>query len=166
MLIRPEGPADAPAIAEVTRLAFTYNDGLRENEMIEEIRTSGRFLPNLSLVAEVGGRTVGHVIVAPADLRGEPENPDRPRRVLYLGPISVLPEFQRRGIGSDLMRAVLGAVQGRPEPMVVLWGHSDYYPRFGFRRAAEFSLHPDTPTAMIYPLRNDLSAYAGLELPA
>ncbi len=164
--IRPERPGDAASIAEVTRLAFTYNGGVRENEMIGEIRASGRFLPDLSLVAEVGGRVVGHVIVAPTDLGGDPERPERPRRVLLLGPISVLPEFQRRGIGSALMRAALERVRGCPEPMVVLWGHSDYYPRFGFRPAAEFGLRPDTPAAMVYPLRGDLSAYAGLEMPA
>lgn len=164
--LRPESPTDAPAIAEVTRRAFTYNGGVRENEMIGEIHASGRFLPDLSLVAEVEGQVVGHVIVAPADLRGDEERPDRARRVLYLGPLSVLPEYQRRGIGSALMRAVLGRLTGRPEPMVVLWGHEDYYPRFGFRRASEFGLRPDSPAAMVYPLQHDLSAYAGLEMPA
>lgn len=164
--IRPEQPADATAIAEVTRLAFTDGGGVRENEMIGEIRASGRFLPDLSLVAEVEGQVVGHVIVAPAELRGDPEHPERPRRVLLLGPLSVLPEFQRRGIGSALMRSVLARLCGRSEPMVVLWGHEEYYPRFGFRRAAEFGLRPDTPAAMVYPLRDDLSPYAGLEMPA
>lgn len=134
--------------------------------MIGEIRASGRFLPDLSLVAEVGGRVVGHVIVAPTDLRGHPENLEQPRRVLLLGPLSVLPEWQRQGIGSALMRAVLRAARGRPEPMVVLWGHADYYPRFGFRPATEFGLRPDSPAAMVYPLQDDLAAYAGLEMPA
>lgn len=149
----------------MTRLAFTYNAGVLENEMIGEIRASGRLLPDLALVAEVGGRVVGHVIVAPAELRGDPEHPERPRRVLLLAPLSVLPEFQRRGVGSALMRDVLARARSRPEPMVVLLGHPEYYPRFGFRRAAEFGLSPDSPAAMVYPLHRDLSPYAGLELP-
>ncbi|MCP2015887.1 putative acetyltransferase [Deinococcus sp. HSC-46F16] len=163
--LRPERPADADTIAEVTRLAFTSNGGVRENEMIGEIRASGRFLPDLSLVAELGGRVVGHVLVSPTDLQGDPEQPERPRRVLLLGPLSVLPEFQRRAIGSALMRGVLARLQERPEPMVVLWGHEAYYPRFGFRPASDFGLEPDSPAAMVYPLRRDLSAYAGLKLP-
>ncbi|SMB90223.1 GNAT family N-acetyltransferase [Deinococcus hopiensis] len=104
----------------MTRLAFTYNGGLRENETIEQIRASGRFLPALSLVAEVEGQVVGHVIVAPTDPRGDLTRPGRPRRVLLLGPISVLPGVQRRGSGSALTPAVLERVRACAEPMVVL----------------------------------------------
>ena len=152
------------AIAEVTRLAFDKTQG-QEVQMVADYRAAPDFISALSLVAESGGRVVGHVITAPAELRGDPGDLLRPRRVLYLGPISVLPEFQRRGIGSALMRRTLDLCACRPEPMIVLWGHSDYYPRFGFRPAREFGLEPGSDAAMVYPLCSDIRAYAGLELP-
>ncbi|WP_243398156.1 GNAT family N-acetyltransferase [Deinococcus koreensis] len=79
--------------------------------------------------------------------------------------MSVLPEQQRQGIGSALMREALSRVRDSGEAMVVLWGHPEFYPRFGFRRASDFGLLPDTPAAMVYPLQADLRAYAGLSLP-
>ena len=167
--LRPETPADTDAITAVTRLAFDKTQG-QEVQMVTEYRASPDFIPALSLVAEVGGQVVGHVITAPAELRGDPDNLERPRRVLCLGPISVLPAFQCRGIGSALMERTLQLCAGRPDlhdsaPMIVLWGHSEYYPRFGFRPAREFGLKPDSDEAFVYPLRPDIRDYAGLELP-
>jgi putative acetyltransferase len=162
--LRPEMPTDTAAIAEVTRLAFDKTQG-QEVQMVADNRAAPEFIPELSLVAELDGQVVGHVITAPAELRGDPGDRERPRRVLALGPISVLPEFQRRGVGSALMERTLQVCAGRPEPMIVLWGHAAYYPRFGFRPAREFGLEPDSDEAFVLPLRPDIRAYAGLELP-
>lgn len=133
--------------------------------MVADRRASAHFIPELSLVAVQDGRVVGHVITAPTDLQGDVGNTERPRRLLLLGPISVLPEFQRQGIGAALMWRTLEVAATRPEPMIVLFGHSAYYPRFGFRPARDFGLKPDFDAAMVYPLRPDLSGYAGLSLP-
>ena len=162
--IRPETPADIAAIAEVTLCAFDQTNG-EEVQRVADCRASVRFIPELSLVAVLNGQIVGHVITAPADLQGDIENTERPRRVLLLGPISVLPEFQRQGIGAALMWRTLEVAVARLEPMIVLFGHSAYYPRFGFRPAHDCGLKPDFDAAMVYPLRPDLSAYAGLSLP-
>lgn len=62
--------------------------------------------------------------------------------VLALGPLGVHAELQHRGIGGALMHAVLGAAEALDEPMVVLLGHDEYYPRFGFRPAAEYGVTP------------------------
>ena len=167
--IRPEIAADIAAIANLTRRAFDKTNG-EEVQMVADFRARADFIPEFSLVAELGGMVVGHVITVPSILRGDEGNTERPRRVLLLGPLSVLPEFQRRGMGGQLLRRTLEVVACRPDlsgsaPMIVLWGHSDYYPRFGFRPARELGLRPDDDAAMVYPLREDLSEYAGLELP-
>ncbi|WP_425148050.1 GNAT family N-acetyltransferase [Deinococcus sp.] len=164
LLIRPEIPADIADIAEVTRRAFDRTKG-EEVEMVANCRASARFIPELSLVAVLDDRVIGHVLTARTDLHGDTDNSERPRRALLLGPISVRPEFQRRGVGATLIRRTLEIAAARPEPMIVLWGRSEYYPRFGFRPASDFGLLPYFKAAMVYPLQTDLSEYAGLSLP-
>jgi putative acetyltransferase len=65
--------------------------------------------------------------------------------VLGLGPLSVRPDWQRRGVGSALVHAVLGAADALGEPLVVLLGSAEYYPRFGFRPASEYGITPQRP---------------------
>ncbi len=151
------------AIARITRLAFDKTSG-EEVEMVARIRASPEFIPELSLVAEVNGQLVGHLLISLETLRhadGQPTD----HAVLMLGPLSVLPAFQRQGVGGALIRRGLSICHRRPEPMVTLFGHSDYYPRFGFRFAREFGLLPDWDAAMVYLLQDDLSAFRGLHLP-
>jgi putative acetyltransferase len=135
--LRGEQPDDRSAIADVTRAAFGSE---REARMSDAIRSSDGFVPELSLVAEVDGRVVGrvvgHVMLSYVELEGTD------RRVLELGPISVEPERQRTGIGSELVREALRRAQARDEPLVLVLGHPTYYPRFGFRPAAELGIHP------------------------
>ena len=152
----------------MTLQAFTWDDGAVENAMTDRFRASPEFRADWSLVAVLGGVIVGHVLVAPCELQGDNVQRDaanQPRRALMLGPMSVVPEHQCQGIGSALMRDVLGRVQGSGEALVVLWGHPEFYPRFGFRPASEFGLLPNTPEAMVCPLQADLSVYTGLSLP-
>jgi putative acetyltransferase len=105
-----------------------------EARLVRLIRASERFVPELSLVAEEEGRIVGHVLLSYVDLDGG--------RVLSLAPMGVLPEFQRRGIGGQLIRAALDAARDLGEDLVVLVGHPDYYPRFGFTRARTLGIEP------------------------
>lgn len=77
--------------------------------------------------------------------------------VLSLGPVAVLPAYQRQGAGGAAVRAALATASDRPEPAVVVLGHPEYYPRFGFRQAAEFGIqHPeyDGPALMAIALGN------------
>jgi putative acetyltransferase len=80
------------------------------------------------------------------------------RRALELGPMSVTPERQREGIGSALVREALRLAEERGEPLVLVLGHATYYPRFGFRLAAELGISPPDPSMsdeffMAVPLR-------------
>lgn len=131
MLIRREAPGDTDAIDAVHRAAF---DGPVEAELVHALRADEGWLPELSLVAEAGGEIVGHVVCTRAHVDDAP--------ALGLGPVGVAPARQRTGAGSALMHAVLGAADALGEPVVVLLGHTDYYPRFGFVPAASLGIRP------------------------
>jgi putative acetyltransferase len=136
LIIRAEEPEDRSAIAEVTSAAFGKDD---ETRMVDAIRDSDGYVPELSLVAELDGRIVAHVMLSYVGLAGNE------RRVLELGPISVAPEHQRAGIGSALVREALQRADQRQEPLVLVLGHADYYPRLGFRPARELGITPPDP---------------------
>lgn len=126
--IVPERVGDEAAIAEVTAEAFRghpYSHG-REAAVIAMLRREGAL--SVSLVARIGGDVVGH-IAASAVAVGETGAPGW----YGLGPLSVVPQRQRRGLGSALMRAVLDELVRRGARGCVLVGLAEYYLRFGFR---------------------------------
>jgi putative acetyltransferase len=132
MLIRRETPADLVPIRALTDRAFAPS--LIEGRLVDELRPDPGWIPSLSLVAELDGVVVGHVVCSRATVAGAP--------VLGLGPLSVDPPHQRRGVGSALMHAVLGAADALDEPLVVLLGDPRYYHRFGFVLADQFGIEP------------------------
>lgn len=148
VLIRREQPGDVDAIHTVHRAAF---DTALEADLVRALRADPGWLPELSLVAEDGGRLAGHVVCTRADIAGRP--------ALGLGPLGVLPERQRSGVGSALMHAVLGAADALGEPVVVLLGHRGYYPRFGFSPAARFGIEPPEPAWDDHFQARPLTAY-------
>lgn len=131
--VRPETPADFAAIAAVVEAAFRQAD---EARIVDEIRVSDGYVPELSFVAEERGDVVGHTMLSYVGLEHSP------RRLLELAPMAVLPEWQRQGVGSALARASLAAADERGEPLVLVLGHPSYYPRFGFRPASELGILP------------------------
>jgi putative acetyltransferase len=156
MLIRREAAADIPAVRDVHAAAFaggTIRAGAMPVEvpLLDALRTDPGWLPALSMVAVRDGRIVGHVVCTRADINGRP--------ALGLGPLGVLPAEQATGVGSALMHAILGAADALDEPIVVLLGHRDYYPRFGFRPAAEYAVEPPDPTWAAYFQVRPLAAY-------
>jgi putative acetyltransferase len=135
MLIRRETPADVARIDEVHRQAFT---GAVEADLVHALRADAGWVPALSLVSEdAGGRILGHVVCT--------EGSVGPTPVVGLGPIGVLPDVQRTGVGSVLMHAVIAAADALDYPLVVLLGHLDYYPRFGFVPALRLGVLPPEP---------------------
>ena len=128
MRIRPETDADHTAIRAVVAAAF----GSRvEADLVDAIRATDRFVPGLSLVAEVDGAVAGHVLVSYVDL--EPGSV----RVLQVAPLAVAPAHQRQGVGSALMNEAIRLVEARREPLLLVEGDPRYYGRFGFRRSDE-----------------------------
>jgi predicted N-acetyltransferase YhbS len=136
MELRPETEADHAAVANVTAAAF----GEPKNaSLLEAIRASAEFVPELTLVAEDGGRIVGHVMYSYSALEGSAV------QLLQLSPLSVVPDRQGEGIGAELTRESLRLADERGEPLVLVLGHPTYYPRFGFRPASTLGLLAPNP---------------------
>jgi putative acetyltransferase len=125
--VRPEAGADQEAIRHVHERAFAPSTA--EAKLVDELRAAGDLVPELCLVAEEGGEVVGHIAYSRARLESGHE-------VLALAPMAVLPERQRGGIGSALVRESLDRAAGTEFPLVVVLGHPEYYPRFGFEPGA------------------------------
>lgn len=141
MLIRQEVPADVRAIDCVHAVAFPPpGPGVEPVEvaLVQGLRGDAGWIPSLSLVAEDdAGLIIGHVVCTVGAVEDD--------KVLGLGPIGVLPENQGKGVGGALMHAVLGAADALGYPAVVLLGHLDYYPRFGFVTASRLGITPTEP---------------------
>jgi putative acetyltransferase len=138
---RPADPADVAAVRAVSVAAFPTD---AEARLLDALRAAGDCDPARSLVAEVAGIVVGHALLTAMIL----ERPDGRRnadRIVALGPVAVTPEWQKRGIGGELVRAVLAQAEREGAAALVLLGHPTYYPRFGFRPAREQGLLPPAP---------------------
>lgn len=137
-LIRTERPTDIAAIHAVTVTAFLHAPHTDHTEqfIVDALRRAGAL--SISLVAEQAGTIVGHVAVSPVTVS------DGAAGWFGLGPISVIPELQGRGIGSQLMHAALQQLRGQGAAGCVLLGDPAYYARFGFRPEPGLLL-PDVP---------------------
>ncbi len=122
--------------------------------MVELIRASAHYVPELALVAEENGIVVGHVMFSYATLVGDNE-----RRVLELAPVAVTAERQRDGIGSALIREGIARAEARGEPLIVVLGHPGYYPRFGFEPARAHGIEPPSPELAPAFMVRRLAAY-------
>ena len=131
--IRPEQPGDVAAIDVVNRAAFN-----QPNEATLVVLLREQASPLVSLVAETDGELVGHVLFSPVTLTGHAD-----ATIMGLAPMAVVPAMQRRGIGSLLIRAGLDACARLGCVAVVVLGHAQYYPRFGFRPASAFGLRSE-----------------------
>lgn len=126
IIIRDETPEDVRAIGEVTVAAFKTLEVSNQTEqfIIDALRSAGAL--SVSLVAELDGRVVGHIAFSPITLS------DGSTGWYGLGPVAVLPELQRQGIGTSLIREGLARLRALGGRGCCLVGHPDYYRRFGF----------------------------------
>lgn len=129
--IRHEQPGDEAAIRSVNEKAFGQTT---EADLVEALRR--RCPDRLSLVAEEGGRIVGHILFTPVVIDGNRPSP----RGMGLAPMAVLPEHQKGGIGSALVLSGLKILREQACPFVIVLGHPHYYPRFGFVPASRHGL--------------------------
>jgi len=134
--VRAEAPGDRVAVRHVDEEAFGRPD---EAQLVDLLRERGGAL--LSLVAVVRGRVVGHVLFTPVRL----ESPDRALDGAGLGPMAVLPAFQRAGVGSRLATDGIARLRADGCPFVVVLGHPEYYPRFGFVPASRHGVRCPWP---------------------
>jgi predicted N-acetyltransferase YhbS len=133
--IRRETAGDHQNITVVNNLAFGQKN---EGQLVMRLRKTKKFNPGLSLVAEVQGRIVGHILFYPIEIRSE----DKVFPSLALAPMAVLPEYQRQGIGSQLVEEGLKKARKLGFSSVIVLGHAAYYPRFGFEPAGKWGIRP------------------------
>ena len=136
--VRPETANDHAAIREVNALAFGREV---EARLVENLRRLPDFIPELSLVAAETGRVVGHILFSPMTI----ETKDGAVPALALAVLAVRPEFQNQGIGSALVREGLERCRSLGHRIVVVVGHPEYYPRFGFSPARARNLEAPFP---------------------
>ena len=137
VFIRSQAPADAAAVRVVTNRAFGHHEGV--GDLVDALAASPA---RLSLVAQSdSGDIVGHVMLSRGWVDAERELVD----VLILSPLSVDPDFQRRGIGGRLVRAALAGAESLGAPAVFLEGSWRYYPRFGFEPGEKYGFTAPSP---------------------
>jgi len=139
--IRHEQTEDYRTVENLTREAFwgSMNHATCDGEhlLVHKLRGLPSFVPELDFVAEVNGELVGHVIYSTAKVV-TPD--DREIQVLNFGPLSVLPPYKGKGVGSMLMRHSISEAKRLGYRAIVFYGHPDYYPRFGFGRGSAFGI--------------------------
>ncbi len=146
--MRPETPTDYEEIRALVTVTMRPNDA----ELVELIRGSENYIPDLALVAERAERVVGYALFSNVTLKGLEQ-----RSVLALAPLCVRPEWQRQGVGAALLRAGLDWADVHGAPLVTVLGHPDYYRRFGFEPSRRYDIEPpsdDVPEGvfMVKPL--------------
>ena len=150
--IRQERADDIAAVRDLNRRAFGQD---QESNIVDALRANGAAL--LSLVATLNGQVVGHIMYSPLSIDGKFEG-------AALGPMAVLPQCQRRGIGSRLIEAGNRKLKDDGCPFIIVVGHADYYPRFGFKPASEHGIKCewDVPDNVFMLLVLDQAKMAGV----
>ena len=160
MLIRRENESDYERIYDVVKAAFEsaeHADG-NEQEMVNALRNGDSYISELSLVAEIDGIIVGHVMFTKAWVGDMP--------VLALAPLSVIPEFQRKGVGTALITEGHRIAANLGFAYSVVLGSENYYPKFGYVSADTIGIQApfDVPREnfMVYKLRKDAPEACGV----
>lgn len=135
ILIRQETTADHPAITQIIKSAFKTEPFSDQTEhlLVARLRKSEAFIPELSLVAELNGEIVGHILLTKIQIRNETESYES----LALAPVSVAPVHQGKGIGGKLILKAHSIARELGFSLIILLGHAEYYPRFGYQPVHE-----------------------------
>ena len=138
-VVRSEREGDRDAVSTLVRSAYAavpYSDH-REHRMVEALRASTSFVPELSLVAEIGDNLAGHLLLTKITVAGRAIS----TRGLSLAPLSVAPEQQGLGVGSKLVTEAHKRAERLGFDYVVLVGLPDYYPRFGYEPLSDYPIN-------------------------
>ncbi|ESU26359.1 N-acetyltransferase GCN5 [Flavobacterium limnosediminis JC2902] len=136
--IRQENQNDYPKVHELIEAAFRnieYSDH-KEHFLVERLRKSDAFIPELSLVAEIENEIVGHILLTRLRIENQTESFES----LALAPVSVKPEFHGKGIGSRLITESHSIAKRLGYTSIILIGHKNYYPRFGYEPTSKYGI--------------------------
>lgn len=166
ILIRQELPEDYDSTEEMVKEAFLNEEYSNKTEhfLVKRLRNSDAFIPELSLVALTQAKeVVGHILLSKIKIKDGEKAADS----LALAPLSVRPDYQGKGIGSQLIRIAFTKAKEAGYHSVVVLGHKDYYPKFGFKPASLWNIHApfDVPDEVFMALElkeNALENAAGV----
>lgn len=136
--LRQETDSDHHEVFNLIRESF-QNEAMsdhREQFLVDRLRKSESFVPELSLVAESGNQILGHISLSKIKIKDNHHY----HEALALAPVSVLPEYQGKGIGGKLILEAHKKAREMNFIGIVLLGHADYYPRFGYKPASNFGI--------------------------
>ena len=136
--IQQETKSDEAFVFEIIKEAFQkeeYSDQ-QEHFLVERLRKSDVFIPQLSLSAKFENQIIGHILMTKIKIKNQENTYDS----LALAPVSVLPKFQGKGVGTQLIQEAHKKAKELGFESVVLLGHKDYYPKFGYKQAHTFSI--------------------------
>lgn len=131
--IRKETNEDFDSVYDLNLQAFNQ---IAEPELVDKLRLSDRFIPELSLLALLDNKIVGHILFTRIFIQSEGVN----KESLALAPMAVLPDLQKSGIGKQLIKSGLDKARSLGYESVIVLGHADYYPKFGFKPASAFGI--------------------------
>ncbi len=163
--IRQENPSDHLEVFKVVEAAFknlAISDQT-EQFLVERLRKSESFIPELSLVAEKEGEIVGHILLTKIKIVNPKESFDS----LALAPVSVKPSFQNQGIGGQLIRASHQVAKELGYQSIVLLGHENYYPRFGYEWTSKYGIElpfdaPEQNCMVVELVKDGLKGVSGM----
>jgi len=138
LIIRKESEIDYKNTEHVIEYAFKgmeFSDQTEHN-LVARLRKSDAFIPELSLVAEINGKIVGHVLLTKIVITNDEKEFDS----LALAPLSVMPEYQNKGIGSKLVAESFDIARGLGFQSVIVLGHPTYYSKLGFKPAGGWNI--------------------------
>ncbi len=155
VLIRLEAESDWREVESLTREAFwnLFKPGCDEHYLVHKLRQVPAFVRELTFVACCDGRIIGNIMYSRARVVNEAGGS---QEVLCMGPLAVLPEYQKHGVGAQLMRHSIERARELGYKGVVIYGHPAYYPRFGYRDAGDYGIH--------MPDGGNMDAFMALEL--
>jgi putative acetyltransferase len=139
LIIRNENEKDYRNVEQLIREAFwnLYVPGCNEHFVLHNLRNSNDFIPELDFVAEKEGQIVGQIVYSRGIIKCKQSEG---KEVISFGPVSVLPAFQKEGIGSALINNTINLAKDMGYPAICIYGDPRYYSRFGFRCAEKYDI--------------------------
>ena len=138
VILRTEQQKDFDQVFKLIEQAFRNEEFTdhREQFLVERLRNSAAFIPELSIVAMIGSTIIGHILLTEIKIK----DTNHTHKSLALAPVSVLPDYQRKGIGGKLITHAHQVARSMGYASVIVLGHQDYYPRFGYLKAEDFRI--------------------------